>query len=59
MPQQPQQSRSQVLSIEVPREKALYLTELSTLSSEALEILARKSKKPGIEQKLKQFQNFI
>jgi hypothetical protein len=43
----------------VPREKALYLQELSGLSVEALEILAKKSKKPGIEQKLKSFQNFI
>jgi hypothetical protein len=59
MAQEPQQSRSQVLSIEVPREKALYLTELSTLSAEALEILAKKSKKPGIEQKLKAYQNWF
>jgi hypothetical protein len=58
MAQEPQSSPSQLL-IKVPADRARYLTELSTLSPEALKILAEKSKKPGIEQKLKQFQNFI
>ena len=40
--------------------KCNYLQVLAdNLSTEALGILAQKSKKPGIEGKLKQFQNLI
>lgn len=57
--EQPNQSPSPLLTIEVPRDKALYLRDISCLSPEALEILARKAKKPGIEQKLKQYEKWI
>ncbi len=46
-------------SINVPSEKATYLLEISKLSVEALAILASKSGKPGIEQKLKTYQALI
>lgn len=45
--------------ISVDPAKAKYLEELARLSVESLKILAEKSKKPGIEAKLKQFQNFL
>lgn len=46
-------------SVEVPSEKAEYLREISTMNVETLKILAAKSKKPGIEQKLKNWQHLI
>lgn len=46
-------------SINVPEDKATYLLEISKLSTETLEILAKKAGNPGIEQKLKAYQAFI
>lgn len=41
-------------------DKQKHLDELKkNLSVESLKILAEKSRKPGIEQKLRQFKNFI
>lgn len=46
-------------SITVEKEKAEYLKQIGTLSLKSLDILAAKSKKPGIEQKLQTWQKWI
>ncbi len=45
--------------IEVPANKADFLKQISTLGIETLQILAEKSKKPGIEKRLQQYKNWI
>lgn len=54
-----QQQQEQTVKIDVPASKATYLTDLAKLNEETLNILAEKSKKPGIEQKLKKFRYLI
>lgn len=49
----------QTVKLDVPADKAAQLNDLAKLSVEALNILAEKSKKPGIEQKLKKFRHLI
>jgi hypothetical protein len=43
----------------VPPAKARHLQQLAVLSEETLAILADKSRKPGIEDRLKKFKNLI
>lgn len=47
------------IMLEVPESKAVNLVTLSKLSAETLAILAEKSKKPGMEEKLKKYQFLI
>lgn len=54
-----QRAQPQLCSVTCSPEKAEYLAQLASLSVESLRILAEKSRKPGIEQKLKNFQHFI
>lgn len=49
----------QLVHINVPADKAEHLKLISKLNVETLQILADKSKKPGIEQKLKMYRNLI
>lgn len=53
------QQQEQTVSLQVPASKAAHLNDIAKLSAETLEILAEKSKKPGIEQKLKKFRYLI
>jgi hypothetical protein len=57
MAQQLQQKKE--VPVMVESDKKQHLEAIKNLSIETLAILAEKSKKPGIEQKLKQFKNFI
>jgi hypothetical protein len=50
---------AQLVHINVPADKAEYLKQISRLNVETLQILADKSKKPGIEQKLKMYKSLI
>jgi len=49
----------QQVPIEVPANKAEFLKQISTLGVETLQILAEKSKKPGIEKRLQQYKAWI
>jgi len=53
------QLQEATVKIDVPAGKAAQLNDLSKLSAETLSILAEKSKKPGIEDRLKKFKHFI
>ncbi len=53
---QPSQNQMSVL---VDSNKATYIQDIAKLSVEALAILAEKSKKPGIELRLKIYQKMI
>lgn len=57
--QQTMAQTAQLVHINVPSEKAELLKQISKLSVETLQILADKSKKPGIEQKLKMYKSLI
>lgn len=46
-------------SVPCSPDKAQYLAQIAKLSTESLRILAEKSRKPGIESKLKTFEHFI
>lgn len=53
------QQQEHIIKIDVPASKAAQLNDLVKLSAETLNILAEKSKKPGIEERLKKFKNLI
>lgn len=58
---QPQQAHTDnhLATLMVPRNKVQHLQALAVLSDETLAILAEKSRKPGIEDKLKKFKYLI
>ena len=49
----------QVHTENIPVDKLQYLIRISKLSISSLKILAEKSEKAGIEQRLERFKNFI
>lgn len=58
-PLQTAEPTQQQVHIDVPANKAEFLKQISMLGVDTLQILAEKSKKPGIEKRLQQFKSLI